>query len=68
VGTDGTFPVILCVVPRLARIVAVNIAHHVTQRGNARQFVLTADEECLVYLQLLRQYIELYELSLLGTA
>jgi putative transposase len=53
-------------IPRLARIAAVNIPYHVTQRGNARQFVLTADSECLVYLQLLRQYVELYELSLLG--
>jgi putative transposase len=52
--------------PRLVRIVAVNIAHHMTQRGNARQFVFTADSECLVYMQLLRQYVELYELSLLG--
>ena len=51
---------------RLARIVAVNVAHHVTQRGNARQFILAADSERLVYLQLLRQYVELHELSLLG--
>jgi putative transposase len=51
---------------RLARIVAVNIAHHVTQRGNARQSILAADSERLVYLQLLRQYVELHELSLLG--
>ena len=51
---------------RLARIVAVNVAHHVTQRGNARQFILAADSERLVYLQLLRQYVELHELALLG--
>src|SRR5712692_3457142 len=51
---------------RLARIVAVNVAHHVTQRGNARQSVLAADSERLVYLQLLRQYVELHGLSLLG--
>lgn len=51
---------------RLARIVAVNVAHHVTQRGNARQFILAADSERLVYLQLLRRYVELHEVSLLG--
>ena len=54
------------VMARLARIVAVNVAHHVTQRGNARQSILAADSERLVYLQLLRQYVELHGLSLLG--
>jgi putative transposase len=38
----------------------------VTQRGNARQFILATDGEREVYLELLRKYIELYELSLLG--
>jgi REP element-mobilizing transposase RayT len=65
-GTDGTFSVILFGMARLARIVAVNIAHRVTQRGNARQFILAADSERLVYLQLLQHYVELHELSLLG--
>jgi len=51
---------------RLARIVAVKVPHHVTQRGNARQFILTSDAERLVYLELLQQYSRLYELSLLG--
>src|SRR5690348_16500391 len=57
-GTDGTFSVILCEMARLASIVAVNVAHDVTQRGNARQFILAADSERLVYLQLLKQYAE----------
>jgi putative transposase len=52
--------------PRLARIVAVNIPHHVTQRGNARQFILNSDAERLIYLELLQHYANLYELSLLG--
>ena len=52
--------------PRLARIAVVNVAHHVTQRGNARQFILANDEERSVYLNLLRKYVELCELSLLG--
>jgi putative transposase len=51
---------------RLARIVVVNVPHHVTQRGNARQFLLASDGERLVYLELLRQYVRLHELSLLG--
>jgi putative transposase len=51
---------------RLARIAVVNVPHHVTQRGNARQFLLTSDEERLVYLELLRHYARLQELALLG--
>jgi putative transposase len=51
---------------RLARIVAVNIPHHITQRGNARQFLLASDDEHKVYLDLLRKYAQLHELQLLG--
>ena len=51
---------------RLFRIVVVNVAHHVTQRGNARQFILAGDGERLVYLNLLRKYVQFHELSLLG--
>ena len=51
---------------RLARIAVVNVAHHVTQRGNARQFILANDDERAVYWNLLRKYIETCELSLLG--
>jgi putative transposase len=51
---------------RLNRIVVVNVPHHVTQRGNARQFLLAGDGERLVYLNLLRRYVQLHELSLLG--
>jgi hypothetical protein len=39
---------------RLGRIVAVNVAHHVTQGGNARQSILAAESHRLVYLQLSR--------------
>jgi putative transposase len=51
---------------RLPRIVAVNTPHHVTQRGNARQFIFSSDAERLVYLDLLQQYSKLYQVSLLG--
>jgi putative transposase len=52
--------------PRFSRISIVNVPHHVTQRGNARQFILATDEEREVYLGLLRKYAGLYALSLLG--
>ena len=51
---------------RLPRVVIPDIAHHVTQRGNARQVILSHDQDRTAYLELLRQYSELYGLSLLG--
>ena len=51
---------------RLARLVVVDVPHHVTQRGNARQYVLSTDAERAVYLGLLGQHVRLYELSLWG--
>jgi putative transposase len=51
---------------RLSRIALVNVPHHVTQRGNARQFILASDAERFVYLELLQQYVKLYQVSLLG--
>ena len=51
---------------RLARVVVVDVAHHVTQRGNARQCVLNTDADRAVYLELLGQYVKLYEWSLWG--
>jgi hypothetical protein len=65
-GTDGTFSVILLPVARLPRVIAVDVPHHVTQRGNARQFILTSGVEKLVYLDLLRNYARLHQLSLIG--
>jgi hypothetical protein len=35
---------------RLARVVAVGVPHHATQRGNARQFSLGCDADRNVYL------------------
>ena len=48
-----------CIEPmaRLARVVIVDVAHHVTQRGNGRQFILASDAERMVYLDLLRQAV-----------
>jgi putative transposase len=52
--------------PRLARIAIANMVHHVTQRGNAGQFLLGEESEKAVYFELLIKYLELYEVSLLG--
>ena len=69
-GTDGTFScfsdIFFCPMARLARVVAVDIPHHVTQRANARRFILESDSDKLVYLDLLRKYCTLYELSVVG--
>jgi putative transposase len=51
---------------RLPRIVVVDVPHHITQRGNARQVILGSDADRATYLALLRQYSELHGLSLLG--
>ncbi len=51
---------------RLARVVAVGVPHHITQRGNGRQFILTNDAERSVYMDLLRQAVQLHSLTLIG--
>lgn len=51
---------------RLPRVVAVDVAHHVTQRGNARQVILSTNADRLTYMALLREYAVLYRVSLLG--
>jgi REP element-mobilizing transposase RayT len=53
-------------VPRLSRVIAIDIPHHVTQRGNARRFVFDSDPDRLVYLDLLSQFSLLYHLSVAG--
>lgn len=52
--------------PRVARVVIADVAHHVTQRGNGRQFILATDAERLVYLDLLHQALREQPLSVLG--
>ena len=51
---------------RLARVIAVGAPHHVTQRGNARQFILACDADRNVYLELLRQSIALHGVEVIG--
>jgi REP-associated tyrosine transposase len=50
----------------MPRVVIVDVPHHVTQRGNARQVILASDADRIIYLELLREYSQLYALSLLG--
>ena len=42
--------------PRIARIVAAGLPHHVTQRGNRRETVFFGDEDYRAYLVLLDKY------------
>lgn len=51
---------------RLPRVVIAEVAHHVTQRGNARRFILQCDADRSVYLQLLRDDIQRSNVTLLG--
>lgn len=60
-GTDGTFSAALSDVARLTRVIAVDVPPHVTQLGNARQFILAGDADRRVYLDLLRRYSQLHQ-------
>jgi putative transposase len=51
---------------RLARVIAVAVPHHITQRGNARRFILQEEAERKVYLDLLRHGMELWGVGLIG--
>ena len=51
---------------RFARVVVVDVPHHVTQRGNARQVIFGSEADRITYLGLLQQPCELHDVSLLG--
>jgi putative transposase len=51
---------------RLPRVVVVDVPHHITQRGNARQVIFTTDADRTIYLELLRENSALHQLSVLG--
>ena len=65
VGGPG-HPCYFLLMARLPRVVIVDVPHHVTQRGNARQVILASDTDRVTYLELLREYSQLYALSVLG--
>jgi putative transposase len=50
--------------PRMARVVAAGIPHHITQRGNARQSVFDDSSDHRVYLNLLRRYASEHRLRI----
>jgi putative transposase len=51
---------------RLARVVVADVPHHVTQRGNARRFLLDCDSDRRVYLELLREDTQRCRVAVLG--
>jgi putative transposase len=51
---------------RFARVVAADVPHHLTQRGNNRRFILDCDTDRAVYLNLLRENVAFYKVSLIG--
>jgi putative transposase len=63
---EAILSVIFLAMARFARVVVVDVPHHVTQRGNARQVILSDDGDRVAYLDLIREYSELHRLSLLG--
>jgi putative transposase len=50
--------------PRLARVIAVDYPHHITQRGNNQQDIFFVDDDRRVYLELLREQCSKYSLEL----
>jgi putative transposase len=54
--------------PRYRRIVVVDCAHHVTQRGNHREPVFDSDEDRKIYLDLVERNVSLCNVSILGYA
>lgn len=56
-------PLLICM-SRISRVVVPNVAHHVTQRGSARQATFESDEDRLVYVDMLRAHCGLHRLHL----
>ncbi len=50
--------------PRIARSVAVDYPHHVTQRGNNRATVFFDDEDYWFYINTLKRYCQKYKLEI----
>jgi putative transposase len=52
--------------PRQARIVLPDIAHHITQRGNYRQKVFGSDSDYKQYCEWVNEYSEEYKVAIIG--
>ena len=50
--------------PRIARVVAVEYPHHITQKGNYQQAVFDSEEDYIQYLQWLKDYCHKYSLKI----
>ncbi len=50
---------------RIARVVGLELPHHITQRGNYQQEVFSNDADRKIYLRLLREYSGKYGLKIL---
>ena len=50
--------------PRKARIVLEDVAHHITQRGNYRQNIFEDDEDKKFYLEFISKYAKDYDLKI----
>jgi putative transposase len=51
---------------RLPRVIGLDLPHHVTQRGNARRFILDRDTHRSIYFDLLAQSLALHGVGLMG--
>lgn len=52
--------------PRQARIVRLNIPHHITQRGNRRQNIFFSSYNRSFFLELLKHYSEKFSIELIA--
>lgn len=52
--------------PRIARVVAIGLPHHITQRGNYRQDVFLDDNDRTKYLLWIQEYSQKYHLNILA--
>ncbi len=52
--------------PRIGRVVAVNLPHHITQRGNYKQEIFLNDDDRKQYLVWIQEYSLKYGLKILG--
>jgi len=51
---------------RKARVVAPGYPHHITQRGNRRQKTFFNDRDFELYLQLMKEWCDKYEVEIWG--
>lgn len=50
--------------PRIARVIVPNIAHHIIQRGNRKQKVFFSDKDKFIYLKFLKEQSQQYNLEI----